>query len=451
MSSRIERMRDHHGSEIEEIEKRLRILRLRARFAASREHKMVERVESNKTHLKECYESRKPQHGHDLRALSNRLSRSLESRGGILDTGLCALPYHGFAERLFGSESEEEEYFFSDDDNSILEEDRSDEDDEMMSRASPPSPRRHVARLPQTERLYVAPSLLQAKMPDLAHTKKNSFRDLRPLPLIVARDRSITSPVPVRDLECTSTIASHARSMKTKPREHSSMSIKTSDTKKTWLNRLKCQSHADKDDIWIPKDIPHILQEYDNRHWNVCNDHKVEQSNVLRSKATKIWNQDDSSTIATYPSIELKQQRALRRGNQSRTESRVPSNASQQQRSLDGRSLENVIPVSQSRINPNRSISTGKTRSLQSSSGSGTRGGTMPNQGMPRVETGHSRKPITVSKSRSKTKKAFKQLAIDLRLSASDDSADPYGTVHFFQSGYGHPRTGTGAITSSWW
>jgi hypothetical protein len=447
MSSRIDRMRDSHGNEIEEIEKRLRILRLRARFAAARDrsNKVVDRVDSRKNYSEAYNESRKPYRDHDLRPLSNRQPRAFESRGGILDTGLCALPYHGFAMRLFGSESEDDEYLFSDDDNSILEEDRSDEEDDMMSRILIPSSIRHVAPIRQTDRRYVTPSSLQAKVPAVAGTKRSSFQKQPPSK---SPPHEPTSPPAVsRDLTCTSTISSHAQTPNTKNHEQLSLSIKTSDTKKTWLSRLKCQSHADKDDIWIPKDIPHILQEHDIRKWNVGQTRQTNQSNVLRSKT---WNQDDSSTIATYPSIEVKQPKPIK---QTKSKSEKPSNPShfQSQSPFDGRSFENATPISHSHIKPYRSVSTGRTRSLNSSSGSGTRPATTAKHEMPRVGTGHSRKSTSSSKGRNKTKKVSKPLSIDLKLSASDDSADPYETVHYFQSPYGQPKTGTGTITSSWW
>ncbi|GAX28619.1 hypothetical protein FisN_1Hh590 [Fistulifera solaris] len=347
--------------------------------------------------------------------------------------------------RLFGSESEDDEYLFSDDDNSILDEDRSDEDDEIMSRILIPSSIRHVAPIHQTGRRYVTPSSLQATFPNVEDVKKNSSQKKAVLSKNAHHESFNPPPVLRQDLTCTSTISSHPQSSKTKNHEHSSSSIKTSDTKKTWLSRLKCQSHADKDDIWIPKNIPHIPLEHDIHNWNVGHSRQPDKSNVLRSKT---WNQDDSSTIATYPSIEVKQPKPMRR---TRPESENPSTPSHVQSPFDGSSYENATPLAHSRIKPNRSVSTGRSRSLNSSSGSGVRPLTTPKQGLPRVGTEHSRKSTSSSKSRSKTKMVSKPLSIDLKLSASDDSADPYETIQYFRTPYGQLKMGTGTIPPSWW
>ncbi|GAX19939.1 hypothetical protein FisN_1Lh590 [Fistulifera solaris] len=344
--------------------------------------------------------------------------------------------------RLFGSESEDDEYLFSDDDNSILDEDRSDEDDEIMSRILIPSSIHHVAPIQQTGRRYVTPSSLQA---DVVGIKRNSSQKNPLFSKNTPHEPSKPSPMVQQDLTCTSTISSHAQSTKTKNHGQSSSSIKTSDTKKTWLSRLKCQSHADKDDIWIPKNIPHIPLEHDIHNWNVGQMRRADKSNVLRSKT---WNQDDLSTIATYPSIEVKQPKTMR---QTRPQSENPPNPSHSQPPSDGSSFENTTPLSHSRLKPIRSVSTGRSRSFISMSGSGMCPVATPKQGLPRVGTGHSRKSTSSSKSRSKMKKVSKPLSIDLKLSASDDSADPYETIQYFQTPYGQPKTGTGKIPSSWW
>lgn len=446
MSSRIERMREHHSSEIEEIEKRLRILRLRSRYSVKRDrsNKTIDTIESIKQSVNERYQSPTAKHIHYLRALPKRQPRSLELKGGILDTGLCALPYHGFAERLFGLESEDEEFFFSDDDNSIFDEDRSDEDNEILSFVSPHSSSRDRARLSQTKRRNIAPTEPD-KIRDVVSTEKHSFRDLRPVPLTLVRDLSASSSVPAIDVPPTSTFTNSAH-LNTKVQAQPALSVKSSETKKTWLNRLKCQSHAEKDDFWVSKDI---LKAYDGDHLNVRNEGKVAASNVLQSSA--VWNQDDSSTIATHPSFEKKQHRSFRHANQTRVVSQTSSYASQPPLSADDVSFENLIPIPRPRTKSNRSVSTGRIRSSRESTGSGTRVGVMSNQGTPRVGTGHSRKSNGVPKTRSKTKKTSKPLNIDLRLSASDDSADPYETVHFFQTGFRPAGTGAGTITSSWW